>query len=295
MMKLVYWFIYNPPVNYFLRSLCKLLAPLTGFQLPPSGIIKIELTERRSFRMATNQTSYVTNKLYYEGAQAFEYTHIFERLITQCRTFVDVGANTGYYSLLAATSGPTQVYAFEPSPGPLYYLRLNVNLNHFSRQIRVFDVALSDEQGSLTFYSTVNEKYNLEHHLGGIGSLIPSRKNQKPIKVSSIKLDQFVEEEKMNYVDLIKIDTEGSEHLILKGATETIKKYQPIIICETLFNKIESKLEQEMSKHGYVFLNHTPKGLKQVQTLQRQEDDGVRDCFFVPPSKLDWVKSWIIT
>ena len=175
-MKLVYQFIYNPIVNFILRRICKILLPITGFRLPPSGIIRINLTGGRSFRMATNQTSYVTKKLYYEGTQAFEYSPIFETLVTKCRTFLDIGANTGYYSLLAATSGPTKTYAFEPSPGPLHYLKLNVDLNNFSQQIEIIDVALSDRKGTITFYSPVNSKYNLLANLGGIGSLIPNQK-----------------------------------------------------------------------------------------------------------------------
>lgn len=98
----------------------------------------------------------------------------------------------------------------------------------------------------------------------------------------------------IDVLDLIKLDTEGAEGLILKGAHDVIEKHNPIIICELLFDKIEKELEAIMTKHKYEFYNHTEKGLKRVDSIVRDEDNGVRNVFFVPPTKIAFIQEWIV-
>lgn len=247
------------------------------------------------FKMTTNQTSYVTKLLYWNGPDSFEYTPIFKELISQCDSFIDIGANTGYYSLLAATVNPmSKIYSFEPAQGPLYYLSKNVFLNNLEKQISVQPIALSSQSGEVMFYEVKNKKYTyLSHNLGGIGSL-KEDVSKIVYTVKTETLDQFISKNSIPQLDLIKIDTEGTENFILEGAEETINKFHPIIICETLFNTIEVKLEVIMKRHGYLFFNHENGRLKRVNTLIRPQDNGVRDCFFVHTSKVDLIEKFTI-
>lgn len=243
--------------------------------------------------MATNQTSYVSKLLYWKGPDSFEYTPLFKELISHCDSFIDIGANTGYYSLLAATINPEcKIYSFEPAQGPLYYLSKNVLLNNLKKQISIHPIALSSQSGEVMFYEVKNKKYTyLSHNLGGVGSLKQdASKIAYPVKTET--LDQFISKNSIPLVNLIKIDTEGTENSILEGAEETIDKYRPIIICETLFNKIEDKLEVIMKKHDYLFFNHENGRLKRVNTLIRKKDNGVRDCFFVHSSKVHLIEKF---
>ena len=244
--------------------------------------------------MATNQTSYVTKLLYWQGPLSFEYTSIFKELIPQCKVFFDVGANSGYYSLVAASlNDKIKVHAFEPAQGPLHYLTKNVTLNDLSEQVLIHSEALSSESGQVPFYEVKNRKYSyLKYNLGGIGSLQKDF-SKKAYNVRTQTLDCFVSENLISNIDLIKLDTEGTENLILDGAKETIQKYLPIIICETLFNRIEDKLEIIMKDHNYLFFNYEKGKLKQVDTLIRSADNGVRDCFFVHPSRVSLIKEFI--
>lgn len=246
------------------------------------------------FKMATNQTSYVTKLLYWKGPDSFEYTPIFKELIKSCNCFIDIGANTGYYSLLAATANPNLlVQSFEPAQGPLHYLKKNVLLNRLEKQISIHALAISIESGEVKFYEVKNKKYSyLLHNLGGVGSLKEDL-SKAVYTVKTEPLDYLFREKTIAHVDLIKIDTEGTENLILEGAEETIRKFQPIIICETLFNKIEDKLEMIMKKHDYLFFNHENGKLRMVKSLIRTQDNGVRDCFFVPPGKLHLIEKFI--
>ncbi len=89
------------------------------------------------------------------------------------------------------------------------------------------------------------------------------------------------------------MDTEGTEYLILEKSDEVLSDMKPIIICETLFNKIEAELETILSKYDYEFYNHTEDGLIKVDSIVREKDNGVRNCFFVHPSKLFLVEEFI--
>jgi hypothetical protein len=95
-------------------------------------------------------------------------------------------------------------------------------------------------------------------------------------------------------IDLIKMDTEGTENLILESSDFVLREMKPIIICETLFNTIEPELERIMSSYGYEFYNHLHSGLKKAETIIRNEDDGVSNCFFVHPDKYYLIREFVI-
>lgn len=295
-MQLLYRIIYHPLVNRILLSINWALSSFTKFQLPPSGTVRIRLSNGLEFQMKTNQTSYVTKLLYWNGASTFEYTTIFEKLVMKIDTFIDIGANTGYYSLLAATANKKiKIYSFEPAKGPAYYLKNNIRLNQLQQNIKDHDLALSDHKGEMEFYEVRNTKYKyISHNLGGVGSLKKeSNSRRSSTIVKTMPLDMFIAEEGIQQIDLIKIDTEGTENLILLGASKTISRFKPIIICETLFNRIEPELEQIMKSHGYKFYNHSGQKLYPTTSLIRENDNGVRDCFFVHPEKFHLIKEFV--
>lgn len=293
MKQTIYRIIYHPSINWVLRNLNKLVS--RHVKLPPSGTLRLK-ADNKVFRLRTNQTNYLTKKVFWEGLENFEYTPIFIDLVKKAGTFYDIGANIGFYSVLASVINPKiQVTSFEPASGPLSYLRQNVALgNH--KNIRVAPVALSNIEGSIDFFEIRNHKYTyLQHNLGGEGNTGSKTIERFFVKTSvpCTTLDAFVRESGLQRLDLVKMDTEGTEHLILQKATETLTRMKPLIVCETLFNKIEGELEDLLKPLGYEFYNHTPQGLQKVDTLRRAEDNGVRNCFFVHPSKRDWIASFV--
>ncbi|WP_160128051.1 FkbM family methyltransferase [Kordia antarctica] len=210
--------------------------------------------------------------------------------------FIDIGANIGYYSILGSTVNPELItYAFEPSRGANFYLSENVKLNSFSNRITIETSALMDTSGEIDFYEIRNKKYPSIYNLSGehnIGTKTYKLSNKTNVKATT--LDAYFLAKNMNELDIIKLDTEGAEGLILKGAHDVITKHNPIIICELLFDKIEKELEEIMTKHAYQFYCHTEKGLKLVDSIVRTEDNGVRNVFFVPPTKTTFIQEWII-
>jgi FkbM family methyltransferase len=291
MIQIFYKIIYYPPVNRLLLFFNKFISNFSSFRLHPSGTIKIKISDSNSFKMSANQTSYVHKLLYWNGPYQFEYTPIFIELIKHCKSFVDIGANTGYYSLLATKVNPLiKVFAFEPANGPLHYLKKNVLLNDLQVSILIHDKALSNETGEVMFYEVRNKKYSyLHYNLSGVGSL-KADLSKRVYPVNALTLDEFIKDNLVESIDLIKIDTEGTENIILKGAEQTIQQFHPIIICETLFNKIEGELELIMKKHEYLFFAYENKKLHHLESLSRTYDNGIRDCFFIHPSKLSITK-----
>lgn len=265
-------------------------------KLPPSGVLTITNEEGKKIQLKTNQTSYLSRLIFWEGYLHFEYTAIFIKLIKRINVFYDVGSNIGYYSLLAAMENPEiKIVAFEPATGPQHYLKENVELNKF-KNISVEHLALSEKTGDLTFFEVKNKKYTyLEHNLAGEGNAgsKTTGRNFVPTTVKSKTFDEYVTDVNETRIDLVKMDTEGTEHFILEHAQIVLEKMKPIVICETLFNTIEPQLESLFTKHGYVFFNHTENGLERVETILRDKDDGVRNCFFVHPSKLHLIEEFI--
>lgn len=301
MLQLVYKIIYNSRINFVLRNINRFLCPVLSarIKIPPSGTLKIKNSEGDILKFRTNQTNYLTHLIFWEGGyHRFEYTDIFIRLIKKVHTFYDIGANIGYYSLIAAMENRNiKVVGFEPACGPLYYFRENVRINKFAN-IKVEPLALSDKDGQIDFYEITNKKYSyLEHNLAGesnAGSKTTGR-NYVLNKIKSITLDNYVSIVGENRIDLIKMDTEGTENLILEKSVNVIREMKPIIICETIFNTIEPELDKIMRSSGYEFYNFMDNGLHKQKTIIREKDNGVGNCFFVHPEKYYLIEEFVVS
>lgn len=297
----IYKFIYSAKINPVLINFLRLFTPLLpdSLKLPPSGIVRIKCNNGRILKIMTNQTSYLTKFIFWErDFKKFEYTDIFIRLVKKIGTFYDIGANIGFYSLIAAAENKDiKVVAFEPAAGPLFYFRENVRINKFDN-IKIESIALSHKNGEIDFFEVKNEKYKyLKHNLSG-ESNAGSKTGELNLTLNRVKtstLDNYVKNNNIKDIDLMKIDTEGTENLILEKSSFVLSEMQPIIICETLFNTIESELEEIMKSHGYEFYNHTEDGLKKVSSIQRKHDNRVRNCFFVPPERYDLIREFVVS
>jgi FkbM family methyltransferase len=295
-MTLFHAIIYTPKVNWVLRNINYILSPFlpSKIKLHPSGTLKVRVDKNISFNMVTNQTSYLTRELFWKKPLNFEYSSLFVELIKRVSVFIDVGANIGYYSILGCKANDRlKVYAFEPSTGANNYMCENLKLNKLRDRVVVEHKALSDVNGEIDFYELKNLKFPDIYKLSGEHN-IGTTKERLSVKstVASVTLDTYVNSNNVQGVDLMKLDTEGAEAIILQGASKTIQRDKPIIICETLFNKIEGELERLMRSFDYSFYNHTGQGLQKVDSIIRNEDDGIRNCFFVPREKVSLIKEW---
>lgn len=244
----------------------------------------------------TNQTNYTSQTVFWKGPYAMEYTAIFEELIKHCSCFFDIGAHAGYYSIMAAAINPKiRVVSFEPASGPYYYLEENIKANHFGDRIHAYQIAVGDTDGTAEFLEATHHKYRyLKHNLLAISNLKEHKEGRtmKKVQVPIATLDNFIRANNEPHPDIIKMDTEGTENLILANSREVLSRW-PIVICETLFNKIESELEDIMGERGYHFYNHVDGKLQKVKSIRRDHDNGVRDCFFVHPTKESLIRPFV--
>ncbi len=130
--------------------------------------------------------------------------------------FIDVGANIGWYSLLVSVAIPksVKVYSFEPEPFNYDFLLRNITLNEAQNIVPV-KKALGDKEGVVNFYLYPNS--NRGRH-----TVLPLY-NYKVIQVPITTLDKFSASEGIERVKLIKIDVEGFEYMVLKGALKTLE------------------------------------------------------------------------
>jgi len=163
---------------------------------------------------------------------------------------VDIGAQSGLYSLFAKFLPNSTFYSFEPFSETINCLNENLKLNNI-KNVKTFNIALSDKKGSSTL--NLSKSHNGLHTMGGN----PLRFNDiKSITINTDTLDN-VFFDKAIPVDFIKIDTEGWEYYILKGGENTIKKYKPVIQLEwhtenmKQCNVTENDLLKLLKDYGY--------------------------------------------
>lgn len=145
-------------------------------------------------------------------------TRLFHRLLRPGMTVVDIGAHSGYFSLIAANHvGPGgKVYAFEPHASNYEAFERNVALNRYENIVAVRK-AVTDNTGKMRLL--VNPKGSDRHSLyvrdGGSGT--------EDVEVETTTLDDFLREQDWPHIDLIKMDIEGAEPAALAGMSQALK------------------------------------------------------------------------
>ncbi len=175
-------------------------------------------------------------------------------------TFVDVGAHIGWYSLNAAKIvGPGgRVIAIEPDHETLRKLRDNIRASGDEAIITVVPVACYDSETTLPFYSAPAS------NTGESSLSLAAASQEGPVAASypvrARRLDDILTELGVTRVDALKIDVEGAEVHVLKGAAETLDRFRPEISVEVDHDKVK-EVRLFMRSHGYV-----PKKLTESNT-----------------------------
>ncbi len=137
---------------------------------------------------------------------------------------IEIGANIGTetVSFCDIVNNVAKVHAFEPLPVNLKHLR---ELSKTQKSLNVFEYAISDKKGEASF-SVPPETSS------GTGKIINNHEASASdlIQVKTAKLDDFLDE--FTNVTFISIDTEGHEPFVLRGAKNTLKKHNPIVVIE---------------------------------------------------------------
>jgi FkbM family methyltransferase len=155
---------------------------------------------------------------------------LLRRHVDPQRDFIDVGANIGFYSVLAARLLPgRRVLAVEPNPEAQRRLAANLARNGVDGSVTVFAGVASDAPGE----AELNLIEGMEEYssLGSIVHAAVAGEASKRLAVPAETLDRLVERFGLE-PGLIKIDVEGAEKLVLDGALETLRRFRPVILTE---------------------------------------------------------------
>lgn len=177
-------------------------------------------------RPADKSHEWTVQEIYQERA----YEQMFS--ISKGDTVIDVGANIGIFTVKASRLvGPTgTVVSLEPASKSFTLLEANIERNDLSN-VKPFKYAVSDSEGEARLYvDRVSDRSSL---FSDRGDSERNRRNIETVeKVETVSLDTLGDSLKLNRIDIIKIDVEGAELAVLKGAKRTIAKYWPNIVLE---------------------------------------------------------------
>jgi FkbM family methyltransferase len=162
------------------------------------------------FDLSNDLDAFMYNHLMKFGHYEREVESVLSELMTKDTTFIDAGANVGYFTVLYSGMAK-EVYAFEPAPAVFERLSRNVALNGLGN-VRALQLALSKERGKLRLFES---KISPGHD-----STVKRFEHDRSILVDAVGLDEVVDPSARDIV--MKVDVEGSEMDVLLGASGLI-------------------------------------------------------------------------
>ncbi len=183
-------------------------------------------------RFRLDRASYMGSLIYWRGYHSFTELCCLNRLLTPEMVFADVGANRGEFTIYAAkrlTRGT--VLSFEPLADNFAVLKENVSLNGFDNA-RVFACGLADVEEQREIFTSADHDLHGSWH-EGLATLYQTDYRGRPLGTVTLRrFDDVFNEQKLSRLDGMKIDVEGAEMAVLKGAMESIAKHRPFILME---------------------------------------------------------------
>jgi FkbM family methyltransferase len=195
---------------------------------------------------------------FWVGTYESEKAQLLVRHVKPGGTFYDVGANVGFYTLLASRLlGPTgRVIAFEPSPRNLGFLRHHLVLNS-ATNVEVLDLAISDSEGVTQFSVGDDPKKSKITAAADIAA--------GDITVRTTTLDRLMGE--LPPPDLIEMDIEGAEYAALCGAEQLLRRSSPAIFLSTHGQDVHKACCELLCTLGYKLQAIGPRSIAETDEL----------------------------
>jgi FkbM family methyltransferase len=226
--------------------------------------------------MQVNPSEHIQQQLFWYGYYEKELGDLIRKILRPGDVFIDVGANIGYFSLLAAKHQPTaKIFSFEPVSPIFKQFEENISINEF-KNITAINAAIGEKNEEREIYISGDDNKGMSSFEK------PENYSGKTETVRVIELDNWLRTSGFARVDLIKIDVEGSEFFTLKGMKETLRDFKPLIIVEinpqTLlqFNSTSKDIFNYLNDLGfdnYLVLKNGK--LERINTYQFEETNNV--------------------
>lgn len=198
-------------------------------------------------------------------------THIFSEIfIDECypinkstkqeKVIVDIGANIGFFTIYALIKNPnSQILAVEANPKNFEILKNNINENNLSDKVKVFHYVVTSEPGLQSFYLSSNSGWSSIYNERGA-------KNGKIINVDSTSLSRLFENNKLNVIDLLKIDIEGAEYDIMLN-----DKFLENFIVKELFIEVDKRPRDKRYKYHDI-INLLRNHFKSIKVVGKESE-----------------------
>lgn len=210
--------------------------------------------------------------------------------------FLDIGANTGFYALLAAAAGARHVHAFEPVIEIAQVLQANARISELQQLISLHGCALGEQSGTTTLFfpladhglvetsASMNPKFRAQH----------AEQREVPMRT----LDAMCQSGLAGLSNsdngmplLIKIDVETAESSVLCGAQQTLGQHRPALVCEILPGSDMDYWPHMMQTFGYAHYETSPNTPWLSATELITPDLKRRDHVFLPQENIDlWLQ-----
>jgi FkbM family methyltransferase len=187
------------------------------------------------------------------------------------RVAYDIGAHLGFMSLvLAKLVGVTgRVFAFEPIPENRLAIDKLVAINRLEDVVQVIPLALADCNGTkrMLFRQSSLLHQFVDMHIGKNQDTTPT------VEVETCTIDSFVFEQGNPFPEIVKIDVEGAEELVLRGALKTLEVYAPTLVVEIHGSRNAERVWKLLKDTGYLWWQVSSSGRKAVRTESEMLSD----------------------
>ncbi len=184
----------------------------------------------------------------------------------------DIGANVGFISLETAAAMPIEIHAFEPQPDLAAAIAVSARLNRFDR-LHVYATAVGDREGTIPLCLPGHSLH------ASIRSATPG---ERTIDVPLLTIDSLVASGQLPAPAMIKIDVEGAEFQVLRGARQTLQSHQPVLLFEVNDNAARFGYQKDQlltwitDQADYRFLQVSPSDLL---AAPRERADEIADQY----------------
>jgi len=259
--------------------------------------IKIECQTIWGGKFRCDPRDVIQNRLLYHGVWEPALTRYVEAILRPGDSLLDIGANVGYYSILAGmlVGEEGQVFAVEPMPETVGALRVNIALNGLDN-ITVIERAVTTSPNSLTMY--YGPVYN-----SGKSSAIMDRAGSRAVTVQGERLESLLSPEEVSRIRMVKIDIEGGELRIIAEIAANPGYFDPgttFMIELSIAANDDERIERrrvmqsfiDQQYHIYVVENRYDDAFYDDElTADRMMADEVTDAESLPDGQCDLILS----
>lgn len=231
-----------------------------------NGDFHVDIDGQHSFEMR-HYGYEIENEVFWNGVyDGWEKVslQLWGELCKDANTVLDVGANTGIYTLLTKAINPAAtIHSFEPVKRVYDRLLHNVALNNY--EVSCVGEALSNFNGKATIYDkdtphtysvTVNKDTSVD------------METSVAVEIETMRLDTYIESNGIKAVDVIKLDVETHEAEVLEGMGKYLEAFQPTFLIEILNEEVAGKISELIDGMGYEYYNIDENGfIRKVSKL----------------------------